>query len=117
MRQGAYYALTKGEGDGTEYMDLFAALCRSLEIPARCVGGYICKESQLLKPSEYHNWSDMYLSGIWEPVDPMNGKYRENRADYVAMRIFGRSEGETAQTVESFDRLRFTGDGLEVKMQ
>ncbi|MCK9580919.1 MAG: transglutaminase domain-containing protein [Methanoregula sp.] len=60
------YMLESGFGDcGTQSM-YFAALCRSLGIPARAVGGY-----QLVPTHEgTHFWSEYYLPGYgWIPND------------------------------------------------
>jgi len=60
------YMLESGFGDcGTQSM-YFAALCRSLGIPARAIGGY-----QLVPGHEgTHFWSEYYLPGYgWVPGD------------------------------------------------
>jgi transglutaminase-like putative cysteine protease len=60
------YMLESGFGDcGTQSM-YFAALCRSLGIPARAIGGY-----QLVPGHEgTHFWSEYYLPGYgWVPND------------------------------------------------
>ncbi len=60
------YVLTTGIGDcGTQSM-YFAALCRSIGIPARAVGGY-----QMIQGfAGTHFWAEYYLEGYgWVPVD------------------------------------------------
>ena len=61
------YVLDTGIGDcGTQSM-YFAALCRSLGIPARAAGGY-----QIFPPANggTHFWAEYYLEGYgWIPVD------------------------------------------------
>jgi len=61
------YILETGIGDcGTQSM-YFAALCRSLGIPARAAGGY-----QIFPPENggTHFWAEYYLEGYgWIPVD------------------------------------------------
>jgi len=61
------YVLDTGIGDcGTQSM-YFAALCRSLGIPARAPGGY-----QIFPPDNggTHFWAEYYLEGYgWIPVD------------------------------------------------
>jgi len=61
------YVLDTGIGDcGTQSM-YFAALCRSLGIPARATGGY-----QIFPPANggTHFWAEYYLEGYgWVPVD------------------------------------------------
>lgn len=65
-RPESVYMLETGFGDcGTQSM-YFAALCRSLGIPARAIGGY-----QLVPGHEgTHFWSEYYLPGYgWIPND------------------------------------------------
>ena len=60
------YVLDTGIGDCGSQSMYFAALCRSLGIPARSVGGY-----QLVPGSAgTHFWAEYYLEGYgWVPVD------------------------------------------------
>jgi transglutaminase-like putative cysteine protease len=60
------YVLDTGIGDCGSQSMYFAALCRSLGIPARAVGGY-----QLIPGGEgTHFWAEYYLEGYgWIPVD------------------------------------------------
>lgn len=60
------YVLDTGIGDCGSQSMYFAALCRSLGIPARAVGGY-----QIVPGSEgTHFWAEYYLEGYgWVPVD------------------------------------------------
>lgn len=69
--RGAVTALQQGEGDCTEYADLFVALCRAKDLPARFIAGYIMRsDSELPK----HNWAEVYLRGYgWIPFDPSAG--------------------------------------------
>jgi hypothetical protein len=71
--RGAVRALQQGEGDCTEYADLFVALCRAKDIPARFVTGYIMRsDSELPK----HNWAEVYLQNYgWIPFDPSAGDF------------------------------------------
>jgi hypothetical protein len=68
---GAVVALQRGKGDCTEYSDIFAALCRAKNIPARVVSGCTVRtDSQ----SPKHNWVEAYLRGYgWVPFDPTSG--------------------------------------------
>lgn len=61
------YMFETGHGDcGTQSM-LFAALCRSLGIPARTPGGY---QMLLSEDAGTHFWSEYYLPGYgWVPND------------------------------------------------
>ncbi len=111
--RGARYALTHKKGDCTEYMDLFVALCRADRIPARGIGGYVLKDSSVVKPASYHNWAEFYDDGVWIVVDPQNNVFMQNHADYVAMRILSASAGTSLPV---FSRFGFKGEGLAVSM-
>ncbi len=68
---GAAMALQRGKGDCTEYSDIFAALCRAKNIPARVVSGYTVRTDT---KSPKHNWAEAYLRGYgWVPFDPTSG--------------------------------------------
>lgn len=62
------YMFHTGHGDcGTQSM-LFSALCRSLGIPARAIGGY---QMLLSDTPGTHFWAEYYLPGYgWVPNDP-----------------------------------------------
>ena len=111
--RGALYALKHRQGDCTEYMYLFAALCRAKEIPARNIGGYVCSGNTVVKPSEYHNWVEFYDGRLWRMADPQRKGWLKDASHYIAMRVIG----ETPQDpMAGFYRFRFAGEGLKVKM-
>lgn len=62
------YMYATGHGDcGTQSM-LFAALCRSIGIPARATGGY---QMLLSDTPGTHFWAEYYIEGCgWIPCDP-----------------------------------------------
>ena len=69
--RGAVAALQLGEGDCTEYADLFVALCRAKGLPARVVTGYTVRFDS---ESPKHNWAEVYLQEYgWVPFDPSAG--------------------------------------------
>jgi transglutaminase-like putative cysteine protease len=111
--RGALYALRNRKGDCTEFMYLFAALCRANNIPARCIGGYICKKNRILKPANYHNWAEFYLDGAWRISDPQNKIFMKDPSDYIAMRLI---KGSINLPAQQFNRYRVKGEGLKVKM-
>ena len=111
--RGALYALRNRRGDCTEYMSLFAALCRAKKIPARGIGGYVCKGDSILKPGSYHNWAEFYEAGAWRIGDPQKKVFMDRPSDYIAMRIIGESP---KNPMGEFNRFRSSGDGLDVKM-
>lgn len=110
--RGAVYALEQGEGDCTEYMALFAALCRRESIPARGVGGYICENDQVIRPVDYHNWAEYLEDGIWRIADPQNGVLADGGTRYLAIHILG----SQTNAMKGFPRFRYEGDGLRVRM-
>jgi len=111
--RGALYALRHRQGDCTEFMYLFAALCRANNIPARCMGGYICKENIILKPANYHNWAEFYIDGEWRISDPQKKVFMKDASNYIAMRLIRESTNNPAS---QFNRYWFKGEGLNVKM-
>jgi len=111
--RGALYAFKNKKGDCTEFMDIFVALSRANNIPARRIGGYVVKTSAILEPYEYHNWAEFYDKGTWKIADPQKKVFMENQSHYIAMRIMGESPDNP---MGEFNRFRFTGDGLEVRM-
>jgi len=69
--RGAVKALEWGQGDCTEYADLFVALCRAKDLPARVVTGYTVRFDS---KSPKHNWAEVYLQEYgWVPFDPSAG--------------------------------------------
>lgn len=69
--RGAVKALQSGKGDCTEYADLFVAICRAKNIPARVATGYTVGFSST---SLKHNWVEVYLQEYgWVPFDPSTG--------------------------------------------
>jgi len=110
---GALYALKHKKGDCTEFMYLFAAMCRANRIPSRCVGGYVVKNDSILKPNGYHNWAEFYEDGKWKISDPQNKVFVENLSHYIAFNIINY---ESKDPMGGFSRFRFVGDGLKVKM-
>ena len=86
---------------------------RANGIAARPIGGYVCPQSGVLKARDYHNWGEFYENGIWQLADPQNRVLMRNAADYIAMRIIHGSEDGP---MGPYNRFRFKGEGLEVKM-
>ncbi|SEP03830.1 transglutaminase domain-containing protein [Aquisalimonas asiatica] len=65
----------RGEGVCRDFAHLAVALCRSLNIPARMVAGYL----QDLEPMDLHAWFEAYVGGRWytfDPTRPGNNKAR-----------------------------------------
>jgi transglutaminase-like putative cysteine protease len=87
--RGALYAFESRKGDCTEYAWLFTALCRSGDIAARAVGGFICDTDCVLKPRGYHNWAEFYNDGSWKLSDSQKKVFNESQSDYIAFKILG----------------------------
>lgn len=85
---GALYALQERQGDCTEYANLVVALARANSIPARMLGGYVVQNDAVLKPTEYHNWAEIYLGGAWRVVDAQKGAWLASPANYIAFRVY-----------------------------
>ncbi len=66
-KRGATAALESMSGDCGQYADLFIALARSLNIPARLQAGFVFSAQRV----SYHVWAQIYLPHTgWFPVDP-----------------------------------------------
>lgn len=111
--RGALFAFRNRRGDCSEAMHLFIALCRANGIPARGIGGYVHGESSVLDPDAYHHWAEFYADGAWHVADPQRKVFCEGQSRYCALRIIGRTSGNP---MENHHRFRFTGEGLEVRM-
>ncbi|WP_290652675.1 transglutaminase family protein [Aquisalimonas sp.] len=59
-------AHARGEGVCRDFAHLAIALCRSLNIPARMVSGYL----QDLEPMDLHAWIEAYVGNRWYTFDP-----------------------------------------------
>lgn len=69
--RGCLYALEQQKGDCSEYADLFVALCRAKNIPARVATGYTVRFDDI---SPKHHWAEVYLQTYgWVPFDPSWG--------------------------------------------
>ena len=111
--RGALYALNYKKGDCTEFMYLFAALCRANKIPARCIGGYVCRENTIINPGGYHNWAEFYDNETWKIADPQKKNFLNNQSDYIAWRIIAAT---SENPLSEHNRFRYEGEGLKVKM-
>jgi transglutaminase-like putative cysteine protease len=111
--RGALHALKNREGDCTEFMYLFAALCRARDIPARTIGGYVCTGNTVVKPGEYHNWAEFFDGRVWRLADPQRKGWMKDGSRYIAMRVIGETPGDP---LAGLQRFRFNGEGLKVRM-
>lgn len=71
---GAVKALAAKQGDCVEYSDLFVALCRAKNIPARVIKGYVTE----FDDSPEHAWAEVYLTEFgWVPFDLTYGDVKQ----------------------------------------
>ena len=53
------------KGDCNEHSTLFAALARSLGIPAKICAGLVYQDDGFY----YHAWNEVFVNGRWYPID------------------------------------------------
>jgi transglutaminase-like putative cysteine protease len=111
--RGALYALRNKTGDCTEFMYLFAALCRANNIPARGIGGYVVRENAVLKPNGYHNWAEFYHDGVWRIADPQRNRFMQHQSHYLAMQVLSQSP---ENPMGKYHRFRCANESLTAKM-
>lgn len=110
--RGARYALDTRTGDCTEISYLLTALYRAQQIAARPVGGYVFDGNGVMKPMDYHNWTEFYWNGAWQIADAQKGHFVDKQTEFVAMRVIATGESESLGS----QRFAFAGEGLEVEM-
>lgn len=71
-----------------DFAHLGISLCRSLNLPARMVVGYLYN----LDPMDLHAWFEVYVNHRWYTIDPTQTNYRGNR---VAI-AYGRDAADVA---------------------
>ena len=113
--RGALYALKARKGDCTEFMYLYTALMRNQGIPVRNIGGYVYSENKVLKAEDFHNWSEIYLNGKWQVVDPQNGKFLENQNSYIAFRVIS-DKIDKKLTPSNTQRFAISNKNISVKI-
>jgi transglutaminase-like putative cysteine protease len=67
--------IASGTGVCRDYAHAGIALCRSLDIPARMVVGYLYQ----LKPMDMHAWFEAFVGGRWYTFDATQDHPRGNR--------------------------------------
>jgi len=71
----AVEVIASGKGVCRDYAHTGIALCRSLDIPARMVVGYLYE----LEPMDLHAWFQAYVGGRWFTFDATQAKPKGNR--------------------------------------
>jgi transglutaminase-like putative cysteine protease len=67
--------IASGSGVCRDFAHAGIALCRSLDIPARMVVGYLYQ----LKPMDLHAWFEAFIGGRWYTFDATQDRPRGNR--------------------------------------
>ena len=76
----AFEAYQERVGVCRDYAHLAIALCRSMNIPARYVNGYLGDIGvPILDPMDFSAWIEVYLGGRWITFDPRNNVARIGR--------------------------------------
>jgi len=112
---GALYAYKTKKGDCTEYMYLFTALSRINGLPARGIAGYVYEEDAILKPSDFHNWAEIYIDNAWQVADVQEKKIFVEQYKYIAMRIIAEHTNEKLEPKKT-QRFFVWNDSVSVKM-
>lgn len=112
--KGARSALSSRQGDCTEFADLFVALARAADIPARRVSGYLAHENSVLRPADYHDWAEFFENGVWRIADAQQRNFDARYPDYIAMRIYDHLPH--ILPMGDFQRFYVHGKGLKAKM-
>jgi transglutaminase-like putative cysteine protease len=76
----AFEAYQERVGVCRDYAHLAIALCRSMNIPARYVNGYLGDIGvPVLDPMDFSAWIEVYIGGRWMTFDPRNNVPRVGR--------------------------------------
>ncbi|NQZ77733.1 MAG: transglutaminase family protein, partial [Ekhidna sp.] len=78
----ALMALEQREASCNGKSRLLVALCRSLRIPARIVGGLIMEETA---KKTSHSWVEIWVDNTWIPFDALNGHFASLPAHYLEL--------------------------------
>ena len=78
----ALQALEKREASCNGKSRLLVALCRSMKIPSRMIGGLILEETS---KKTSHAWVEILIEDTWVPFDALNGHYASLPAHYLEL--------------------------------
>jgi uncharacterized protein with transglutaminase domain/transglutaminase superfamily protein len=78
----ALTALKLGEASCNGKSRLFAALARTLDLPARLVGGLIMEQGA---KRVSHQWVEVYINGHWVPFDTINDHFAQIPSHYLTL--------------------------------
>jgi transglutaminase-like putative cysteine protease len=112
---GALYALKNGTGDCTEFSDLFVALCRAKNIPARVWEGYLVDEIAKGDTAKHIRVEAYTRKYGWVPFDPLH-VLRKNAGFDVLKPVFvylGNQRNDTVLESHHFSAYRYFGQAIE----
>jgi transglutaminase-like putative cysteine protease len=103
-----YFLLDSKSGDCSHFASAFVLMCRTIGVPARCVGGFSPGKKNIItgiievRPAQAHAWAEIYLPKYgWVPFDPVPGGYMpDTKPDEGILAYLGRSE--VAQSIQQF---------------
>lgn len=78
----ALTALRLGEASCNGKGRLFVAMARTLNIPARLVGGIILSQGN---KRTSHQWVELYINGYWVPFDTINDHFAQIPENYLTL--------------------------------
>jgi len=110
---GALSALKSKQGDCSEMAYLAVALCRSCDLPARYMSGYVIHRNEILKPYNFHNWCEFHDGNSWRVLDPNLKIFMSKENAFVATRA---SPPTKDSALGVLNRFRIEGEGLVVRM-
>ncbi|CFQ43753.1 MULTISPECIES: transglutaminase family protein [Yersinia] len=85
VQDSAAQAFAAGQGVCQDHTHVFLACCRSLNIPARYVSGYLYTESSSHVAT--HAWAEVWLDGHWQSFDVTNNTCKPNQHLKLAVGI------------------------------
>jgi transglutaminase-like putative cysteine protease len=91
-----------------DFAHLGIALCRSLNIPARMVVGYLYQ----LDPMDLHAWFEAYLGGRWYTFDATQAQPKGNRVSIA----YGRDAADVALMTQ-FGPMQLTNMAVTVELE
>ncbi|MEL7005228.1 MAG: 7TM domain-containing protein, partial [Bacteroidota bacterium] len=78
----ALQALNRREASCNGKSRLLVALCRSMRIPSRVIGGLILEERS---KKTSHSWVEILIDDTWVPFDALNGHFASLPAHYLEL--------------------------------
>jgi hypothetical protein len=118
--KGAVRTLADGQGDCSDFSDVFIALCRAKGLPARPCSGCLTIP---IRPGDtaFHDWAEVYLKELgWVPVDPLHASQGSSSLERGRNKYIYLCRGDRLDPVlrkGHIHSFRFTGSPIEVKRE